>query len=263
MFASLANVIPFCTACARVRPFGFMPSASAAVVATENLSRRFGSRRAVDDVTLSIGAGECLALFGPNGAGKTTLLRMLGGLLRPTSGRARIGGSPLPGGPEIRRSIGLISHHTMLYDALTARENVEFAARLYGVKDPRGRAEEALDAMEILDRADTLVRSLSRGMRQRVSVARATVHQPSVVLADEPFTGLDVIGARALTTLLTSLQSRGAALALVTHNLDEGLALSTHAAIMHRGRIVRLEPRTNVEPSTFAVEYHDLVAAHD
>ena len=239
-----------------------MECASGAIVATESLSRSFGTRRAVDGVTLALAAGEVLALFGPNGAGKTTLLRMLGGLLKPTSGQARIGDARLPGGPDVRRRVGVISHQSLLYDALTARENVEFAARLYRVNDPVARSTEALDRMCILDRADTPVRALSRGLKQRVSVARAIVHAPSVVLADEPFTGLDVAGARALATLLMELRDGGAALILVTHNIDEGLGLATRAAIMDRGRLVRSESRGGIEPSSFAREYHDLVAAN-
>ncbi|HEX2723050.1 MAG TPA: ABC transporter ATP-binding protein [Gemmatimonadaceae bacterium] len=239
-----------------------MQSANGAVVATEALTRSFGARRAVDGVTLSVGTGETLALFGPNGAGKTTLLRMLGGLLRPSSGKAQIGDAILPGGPEVRGRIGVISHQTLLYDALTARENVEFAARLYRVRDPRDKATEALDRMRVLDRADTPVRALSRGLRQRVSVARAIVHSPSVVLADEPFTGLDVAGAKALASLLGELRAAGAALILVTHNIDEGLGLATHAAIMDRGRLVRHEIRSAVNPSSFAREYQELVSAN-
>lgn len=239
-----------------------MQSANGAVVATDNLSRSFGARRAVDGVTITVGGGEALVVFGPNGAGKTTLLRLLGGLLRPTSGKARISGVSLPGGPAVRRSIGVISHQSMLYDALTARENVEFAARLYGVSDPRAAAESAMERMRIIDRADALVRSLSRGLRQRVSVARAIVHAPSVVLADEPFTGLDVAGAKALADLLVQLRDGGAALVLVTHNVEEGLGLATEAAIMNRGRIVRFDPRSSIEPSSFARDYNDLVAAN-
>ncbi len=239
-----------------------MQSPKGAVVATESLSRSFGARRAVDGVTLTVAAGEALALFGPNGAGKTTLLRMLGGLLRPTSGKARIGDAVLPGGPEARRRIGVISHQSLLYDALTARENVEFAARLYRVKDPVAKSRDALERMRILDRADTPVRALSRGLRQRVSVARAIVHSPSVVLADEPFTGLDVAGAKALAALLTELRDAGAAVILVTHNIEEGLGLATHAAIMDRGKVVREELRGDIEPSSFAREYHELVAAN-
>lgn len=238
-----------------------MNSVPGAGVATDNLSRLFGARRAVDAVTLAVGSGEVLAVFGPNGAGKTTLLRVLGGLLRPTSGTARIGEASLPGGSEVRRRVGVISHHSLLYEALTARENVEFAARLYGVAEPEARTEACLAGMQILDRADAPVRSLSRGMRQRVSVARAMVHGPSVVLADEPFTGLDIAGAAALSKMLTELRSAGAALILVTHNIDEGLGLATHAAIMNRGSIVRLEARAAIEPAVFAREYHAMVAA--
>ena len=239
-----------------------MQSANGAVVATENLSRSFGTRRAVDGVTLTVAGGEALALFGPNGAGKTTLLRMLGGLLRPSSGKARIGEVQLPGGPAVRRRIGVISHQSLLYDALTARENVEFAARLYRVPNPVTRSAEALERMRILDRADTPVRALSRGLKQRVSVARAIVHSPSVVLADEPFTGLDVAGAKALASLLIELRDSGAALILVTHNIEEGLGLATRAAIMDRGKLVRSEARDEIVPSSFALEYQELVAAN-
>ena len=239
-----------------------MQSANGPVVATDNLSRSFGTRRAVDGVSLAVAGGEALALFGPNGAGKTTLLRMLGGLLRPTSGKARIGDVPLPGGPEVRRLIGVISHQSLLYDALTARENVEFAARLYRVPNPVARSAEALERMRILDRADTPVRALSRGLKQRVSVARAIVHSPSVVLADEPFTGLDVAGARALASLLIELRDSGAALILVTHNIEEGLGLATRAAIMDRGKLIRSGDRNEIEPSSFVREYQELVAAN-
>ena len=239
-----------------------MQSPNDAVVATDNLSRAFGTRRAVDGVTLSVASGEALALFGPNGAGKTTLLRMLGGLLRPTSGKARIGDVPLPGGPDVRRKIGVISHQSLLYDALTARENVEFAARLYRVPDAAARSTEALERMRILDRADTPVRALSRGLKQRVSVARAVVHSPSVILADEPFTGLDVAGAKALASLLTELRDAGAALILVTHNIEEGLGLATRAAIMDRGKLIRSETRREIDPSSFARDYQELVTAN-
>lgn len=240
-----------------------MQNGDGAAVATENLTKKFGSRRAVDGVTVSIARGEVLAVFGPNGAGKTTLLRMLGGILRPTSGSARIGEVPLPGGSAVRRRIGIVSHQTLLYDALTARENVEFAARLYGVTNFREKTVAALEAMKIADRADAPVRSLSRGMKQRVSVARAIVHDPEVVLADEPFNGLDVAGAAALSSLLSSLKSRGAALLLVTHNVDEGLALASRAAIMANGKLVSVAERSAVDPARFSREYQELVMRAD
>ena len=240
-----------------------MRNQSAAVVATEKLSREFGRRKAVDDVTLSIDAGSTLALFGPNGAGKTTLLRILAGLLKPTSGTARIGDVALPGGPAVRRRVGVISHHSLLYEALTARENVEFTAKLYGVPDFQGASERALERMKILGRAETPVRSLSRGLKQRVSVARATVHDPEVILADEPFTGLDLLGTAALSDLLNSLRERGAAVVLVTHNVDEGLSLATHAAIMDRGRILEVETQSRIDRASFGDRYRQLVSHGD
>jgi len=234
-------------------------SDSSPVIDVRGLRRAFGVRRAVDGVDFSLGAGECLALFGPNGAGKTTLLRMLAGLLKPSGGTARIGGVTLPGGAAARAVVGLISHEHMLYDALTARENVEFTARLYSVPDPRGAATSALERIRIIERADAPVRSLSRGMQQRVSIARAMVHGPQVVLLDEPFTGLDAAGAAALTAMLCELKRGGATLVLVTHNLSEGLELATHAAIMREGRFARYEACDALDPTEYAVSYRELV----
>ena len=223
------------------------------------VSRTFGRRRAVDGVDLSLDAGDCLALFGPNGAGKTTLLRLVAGLLKPTSGSVLVCGHTLRDDPAARAYIGLISHQSMLYRALTTRENVEFAARLYGVPDPRAAAERALERMRILDRADTPVRALSRGLQQRVSIARAIAHEPSVVLLDEPYTGLDAAGGVALTDMLQLLRSSGASLIVVTHNVDEGLAIASHAAVMLDGRIVRHDECAALDPRGYVADYRALV----
>ena len=223
------------------------------------LVRAFGARRAVDGVGFALAAGECLALFGPNGAGKTTLLRLLAGLLRPTAGEARVDGTPLRADSHARARVGLISHQSMLYPALTARENVEFAARLYALPDPRAAAERALGEMRILDRADAPVRALSRGMQQRVAIARSTVHAPRVVLLDEPYTGLDASGSAALTRMLETLKAGGAALVVVTHNVLEGLALASHAAIMLAGRFVRHEPTAALDGAAYVDAYRSLV----
>lgn len=210
----------------------------------------------MNGVSVQIGMGECLALFGPNGAGKTTLLRLLAGLLRPTSGEVRLLGTVLKSDAAVERGrVGLISHQSMLYDVLTVRENVAFAARLYGLTDVEGATTAALARLGLQGRELTPVRALSRGWQQRVSIARAIVHGPALVLLDEPYTGLDVAGARALTDLLLSLRNDGAALALVTHAVDEGLALATHAAIMLDGQIRRHEPTDGIDPAAYAHEY--------
>ena len=216
------------------------PMSQPSVSATD-LARSFGAKPAVRGVSFDLARGDCLALFGPNGAGKTTLLRMLGGLLRPTSGVASIEGEALPGGSEVRARVGLVSHQTMLYEALTARENVEFFARMYGVRDVRDAADAVLARLGASAYAHVRVSALSRGMQQRVSVARAVVHSPSVLLADEPFTGLDAAGAAALSMILADLRDSGSTIVIVTHNLDEALALCSAAAIMRDGRFVRLD----------------------
>ncbi|MDQ8163245.1 MAG: heme ABC exporter ATP-binding protein CcmA [Gemmatimonadota bacterium] len=213
-----------------------------AALTAESLVRAFGGRRAVNGVSLSLPEGACLALFGPNGAGKTTLLRLLGGLLKPTSGETRLHGQPLPGAADTRRLVGLISHHAMLYPALSVRENVRFAAECQGVIDADAATTRALTQLRVLDRADTAVRFLSRGLQQRVSIARALVHGPQLVLLDEPYTGLDETGAQALTDALRELKTLGATLVLVTHNLAEGLAVATQSAIMRDGALVDEQP---------------------
>jgi heme exporter protein A len=228
-------------------------------VEVSGLSRTFGRRRAVDSVDLSLSAGDCLALFGPNGAGKTTLLRVIAGLLKPTRGTVRVGGRSLRDDAAARGQLGLISHQSMLYRALTSRENVEFAARLYGVPDPRSAALRALERMRITDRADTPVRALSRGLQQRVSIARAIVHEPVVVLLDEPYTGLDAAGGAALTDMLLTLRASGASLILVTHNVEEGLAVATHAAVMLAGRIARRDTVDALDLDAFPREYRAMV----
>jgi heme exporter protein A len=230
------------------------------VEATE-LARAFGPRKAVAGVTFSLAPGDCLAIFGPNGAGKTTLLRLLAGLLKPSSGSARLAGIALPGGTPVRSRVGLISHHTMLYEALSARENVSFAARLFGIRDPLKRVDDSLRRMSMLERADAPVRLLSRGMQQRVSIARAMVHAPQVVLADEPYSGLDESGARALTVLLRELRSAGTAVVIVTHNLTEGLSLATHVAVMQRGKFVRYDASDRLDPASYAATYREAVAS--
>lgn len=227
-----------------------------------DLVRTFGigRRAAVDGVSFTLHAGDCLAIFGPNGAGKTTLLRMLGGTLRPTSGDVRLDGGPLRESAALRARVGIVSHHTMLYDALTARENVAFAATLYGVGDPHRAAGTALDRLGAEHLADLRVRELSRGQQQRVAIARAMVHSPVVLLADEPFTGLDAAGAASLAAMLSALRDGGGVLVIVTHHLAEGLALCTQAAIMREGRFVRHDSAPVPAAADYTTLYRELAA---
>jgi heme exporter protein A len=236
---------------------------TAAAISAFLLGKSFGRRAAIAGVDLSLEPGECLALFGPNGAGKTTLIRLLAGLLKPTTGSAQVLGVDVRRDAAARARIGVISHHSMLYAALTPLENVQFAARLYGVPDPRTAAHAALEAMRVAEYMSVPVRTLSRGLVQRVSIARAIVHEPAVLLLDEPYSGLDESGAAALTRLLRTLSARGATMVIVTHNVAEGLALATHAAIMQSGRFARFERRTEMafDVGRYAAEYREMVGS--
>ena len=235
----------------------------AAAVEVSSLIRKFGSRAAVDGIDLTLDGGDCLAVFGPNGAGKTTLLRLVAGLLKPTSGQVRLSGVDVRQETAARARVGIISHHSMLYAPLTVRENLAFTAKLYGLESANAAVDQSLARLGIGDRADTPVRTLSRGLQQRVSIARAIVHQPSVLLLDEPYSGLDESGAAALTSLLRGLKEAGATLVIVTHNVAEGLALATHAAIMAEGRFARFERQrdSSFDAQRYASEYRALVGA--
>jgi heme exporter protein A len=219
-------------------------SGAAAVLEVAGLTKRFGHVRALRGVDFALGLGESLAVFGPNGAGTTTLLRILAGLLKPDGGAVRFGGELLVrGNAAHRRRVGLISHHSLLYDGLTAAENLVFYGRLYSVAEPRAAAERALAGVGLAARASDLVGTFSRGMVQRLAIARALLHDPDVMLLDEPFSGLDQGAAATLRELLGRLRAERRTMVLVTHNIDEGLELATHVAIQVAGRFVSLGSR--------------------
>ena len=211
-----------------------------AVLEARNLHRVFGRQRAVDGVSFTLREGEALAVFGPNGAGKTTLLRLLAGLLRPSTGEALIGEMRVAGSAAARARIGVISHESMLYHALTVRENVELAARLYGVRDPTGAARRALEKLRVAERASSQIRALSRGQKQRVSIARALVHEPQVLLLDEPFTGLDDDSAAHLSARLRELRRQGAIVVMATHDFETADAVVDRAVCLDSGKLREL-----------------------
>lgn len=207
------------------------------MLTARGLERAFGPRRALRGVDLTVAAGETLVVAGPNGAGKTTLLRVLAGLMSATAGQVRaLGRQVRPGDADSRRPIGLVSHQSLLYDDLTLLENLSFAARLYALPDPRKRALQALREAGLEDRAEASPRSLSRGMVQRASIARALLHDPAILLLDEPFTGLDAPSAERLRADLAARTGTGRAVVLVTHNLAEASALATRVAVLDAGR---------------------------
>lgn len=206
------------------------------------LGRHFGRRRALADVSFECRAGEIVGLLGPNGAGKSTLLAILATLLSPSTGEVTYGGhAARTAGAALRRRLGMLGHDLFLYPELTARENLLFFARLYGVSDPAGRAAESLAQARLSDRADDQVLGFSRGMRQRLALERALVHEPRLLLLDEPFTGLDQASAGDLVKRLTGLQASGCLIILATHDLEVAEGLLTRALLLRNGRLVRNE----------------------
>jgi heme exporter protein A len=204
----------------------------------DNVSRHFGRRRALSRVSFDVLHGTVLGLLGPNGAGKSTMLAVLATLLRPTSGRVRYGAFDLDDRrPALRAAIGVLGHDLFLYPELTARENLAFFAALSNVADPGRAARAALERAGLADRADDPVASFSRGMRQRVALERALIHQPRLVLLDEPFTGLDDASTGVLLTRLRGLRADGVIIVLATHDLDLAEGLLDRAVFLRDGRI--------------------------
>ncbi len=235
-----------------------VPAAGTPLLEARGLERRFGRARALSGVSLTVHEGECHLVAGPNGAGKTTLLRLLAGLARPSAGVVLLEGrvfagrvvgdaavTGAPGDPGLRRRIGLLSHESQLYDDLTARQNLVFAARLHGLGDPDDRALAALAAVDLSERAGDTVRKLSRGMVQRLAFARALLHEPALLLLDEPFTGLDAASSEAVAARLAAERSRGRALVVVTHDVHEAWELASHVHALIRGSWAWSGPRNS------------------
>jgi heme exporter protein A len=205
-----------------------------------DLGRHYGRRKALSQISFECRAGEIVGLLGPNGAGKSTLLAILATLVAPSTGHVSYGEhTSRQAGAALRARLGLLGHDLYLYPELTARENLLFFARLYGVKDAPARVEESLAKANLADRGDDQVSGFSRGMRQRLALERALVHRPRLLLLDEPFTGLDQTSAATLVTRLRSLQTDGSLIILATHDLDVVEGLLTRALYLRNGRLVR------------------------
>jgi heme exporter protein A len=216
------------------------------VVDVRDLSRAFGAHRALHRVSLQVQVGERLAIFGPNGSGKTTLLRLLALLLRPTSGRLRLFGyEAWPAAHELRARIGFLGHRPLLDEELTATENLAFYARLYGVPQAGARIAELLDLVGLGPARHRRVRTFSRGMQQRLSLARAVLHNPDLLLLDEPDTGLDPAGLEVLAALLAR-SSRPRTLIFSSHRPEVALHLAPRAVLLSAGRLVADGPAAEV-----------------
>ncbi len=206
-------------------------------VEVADVSRLYGRRRALSHVTCTFRAGEIVGLFGPNGAGKSTLLGVLSTLIRPTGGEVRYGDRRARDlGDALRARVGVLGHDLFLYGDLTARENLTFFGRLHGVASIDERVSEALDAARLRDRANDRVSSFSRGLRQRLALERALVHNPRLVLLDEPFTGLDDESSALLVSRLAALRARGAVVVMATHDFESADGVIDRAICLSQGR---------------------------
>ncbi len=237
------------------------PAAGPALLEARGLRRSFGGLRVLRGIDLTVQPGDAVVVAGPNGAGKTTLLRLLAGLMRPESGEVRVLGRPVRGGGEEgRRAIGFVSHQSLLYDDLSLTQNLTFAARLYGLPMPARAARAALDAAGLAARADESPRRLSRGLTQRAAIARALLHQPRLLLLDEPFTALDAGAAERLRADLGERLAAGLGIVVVTHRLGEVWRLATRVALLADGRWA-CDERREGDLDAFLSRYHGLVGA--
>jgi heme exporter protein A len=214
-----------------------MPDALA--LESKGIEKKFGYSYAVRNVSLEVRRGEFVALFGSNGAGKTTFLKVAAGLMRPTKGTLSIEGFDVGRqAEEARRRIGFLSHNTFVYRDLSPLENLKFFCSLYGVSNSEERLLDLLKRVDLAQRASEPVRAFSRGLQQRVGIARALLHNPSLILLDEPYTGLDAKAAQTLNSILDEAVGAGKTVILTTHDLDQGLRAATRAVILDRGKVV-------------------------
>ncbi len=229
-------------------------------VEVSGITKSFGHLYALRGVNLELNVGEFLTIFGPNGAGKTTLIKVLSTLVIPTSGGGKVAGFDLnKEGEEVRRRIGVVSHSPFLYDNLTAYENLKFYARMYEIEDYEKKIIQAIENYGLKNRMNDPVRTFSRGMLQRLSIARAVIHEPSVMFLDEPFTGLDQHASCALRDLLRKIHKDDTTVIMTTHDISQGLEMCDKVAILVAGEILYLEEVKNFDSRFFSETYYRCV----
>ncbi|MBF8266543.1 MAG: transporter related protein [Dehalococcoidia bacterium] len=223
----------------------------------------YGPRQVLRGLDLTVAPGECLVLFGGNGAGKTTLVRILATLVRPTSGEAWVGGFNVATEPSmVRPMVGVVSHQMYLFPDLTARENLELYASLYEVSDGPGRIAELLGLVGLARRANDLVRTMSRGMQQRLSLARALLGGPQVLLLDEPDTGLDSVALQVLSQVLSEGLGNGLTVLVATHRIGEGYRLGTRFGVLARGKLAFEASRESMSVEELECRYRAYLDGH-
>jgi len=223
------------------------------LIQCDSLTKRFGEFTAVDQVSFQVGNGEVFGLLGPNGAGKTTTMRLLSTLLKPNSGTATVAGYDLLREPQkVRASIGVLPEDTGLYDRLTPREHLLYYGKLHSMPEDvlRKRSDELLDIMELGDRANTKVGDFSKGMKQKVALLRAFIHDPPVLLLDEPTAGLDVMSARSIQAFVERFRKEGKAIMISTHNMTEAQKLCDRVAIIDHARIIAVGTVAELQQKT-------------
>ena len=229
------------------------------IIEARGLVKKFGFKTVLRKIDLSLKKGDFLALFGPNGAGKTTLIQVLCSLMLPTSGNVWIAGFDAGYDREaLHKVIGVISHNTFLYNNLSAYENLKFYGRMYKVKNLRERIEEVMGLVGLRGYMNDHVQTFSRGMQQRLSVARAIIHDPLIFFLDEPFTGLDQHGVEDFKQILKKFRDQGKTIVMTSHDLDRGLELCTQAAILKSGNLVYKEDISKIIQDDFKEVYFKL-----
>jgi heme exporter protein A len=229
------------------------------MIEVRKLVKTFGLKPVLRGLELRVEPGEFLALLGPNGAGKTTLLRILASLARPNAGLVRVAGYTLPGeAAAVRGKLGVVSHLPLLYGDLTAEENLRFYSRMYDLTDVERRVAEALELVGLRARRRDLVREFSRGMQQRLAIGRAILHDPEVLLFDEPYTGLDQDAAQMLDGLLRQVAGRGRTVIMTSHDLLRSASLATRLDILSRGVIARSLDPASMQPGELAALYQQV-----